>query len=338
MVSLVAHDRSPKQSWRDVAPPHPAADAFPMMSRDQLRELAEDIKENGLKVPIVTWSDGTVLDEGAPVYTLDGRNRLEAMERFLGWNLVRDGKLDIGYHNYIDWAKTTIVRSTDISMVVHRYSRTQLVNIEKGGSSTELSVDPYSFVQSLNAYRRHLTQEQKREAIDYLIKAQPEAPDLTIARQTGASPTTVGKRRKKLEDSGDVSNVETRADSKGRKQPTRKPRNKATKKPAASGSGRLTDQLRERQNERKPEELLKALEEGIRALYQTLHLTEDEFVALLGYLKRRYQTDGERIDVFLLFDTVQRLDHLHRLVSEARQEAEDEMVRLTEELENEEEV
>ena len=64
---------SPKvsKSWRDVLPVHPAAELFPRMSEDELRELGEDIKANG-------WTGGpVVLHEGK---LLDGRNRLDAME------------------------------------------------------------------------------------------------------------------------------------------------------------------------------------------------------------------------------------------------------------------
>lgn len=51
---------------------HPAADLFPMVEGDELRELCSDIKERGLQQPIVIWRDGTVLD---------GRNRLMACYR-----------------------------------------------------------------------------------------------------------------------------------------------------------------------------------------------------------------------------------------------------------------
>jgi ParB-like chromosome segregation protein Spo0J len=47
---------------------HPAADIFPMMSDEELRELADDIKANGLNHAIVI-QDGTLID---------GRNRLAA--------------------------------------------------------------------------------------------------------------------------------------------------------------------------------------------------------------------------------------------------------------------
>ena len=50
---------------------HPAAEAFPRMSPDRLRELADDIKANGQIHPIVRDAAGTILA---------GRNRLVACE------------------------------------------------------------------------------------------------------------------------------------------------------------------------------------------------------------------------------------------------------------------
>jgi ParB-like chromosome segregation protein Spo0J len=48
--------------------PHPAAELFPLLDKDELRALADDIAKNGLLEPIVTWQ-GQILD---------GRNRLAA--------------------------------------------------------------------------------------------------------------------------------------------------------------------------------------------------------------------------------------------------------------------
>jgi len=45
---------------------HPAAAVFPMLAEDELRELAEDIKANGLLHPIVLDAEGAIVD---------GRNR-----------------------------------------------------------------------------------------------------------------------------------------------------------------------------------------------------------------------------------------------------------------------
>jgi hypothetical protein len=57
--------------WRERYKVHPAAEAFPMMSDEELNKLAEDIKANGLKVHL-TFDEDHLL--------MDGRNRLAAME------------------------------------------------------------------------------------------------------------------------------------------------------------------------------------------------------------------------------------------------------------------
>ena len=64
----------PRRSWRDVLSVHPAAELFPQMSADELRELGEDIKKHGRlpAVPLVLWE----AEKGAPPFLLDGRNRL----------------------------------------------------------------------------------------------------------------------------------------------------------------------------------------------------------------------------------------------------------------------
>src|SRR6516225_7752381 len=86
----------PAASWRDVLPIHPAAELFPLMSPDELRELGEDIKKHGglPAMPLVLWE----AEKDAPQFLLDGRNRLDAMEavglpvldnegKCLAWNL-----------------------------------------------------------------------------------------------------------------------------------------------------------------------------------------------------------------------------------------------------------
>src|SRR5262249_35238899 len=74
--------------------------------------------------------------------------------------------------------------------------------------------DPVAFVISANIRRRHLTAEQRRDLIAKLIKAQPEKPDLQIAKTIKVSPTTVGTVRRKMEAKGDVSKLEKRTDTK----------------------------------------------------------------------------------------------------------------------------
>ena len=84
-----------------------------------------------------------------------------------------------------------------------------------------------AFVISKNIHRRHLKAKEKREAIAALLKADPSKSDRQIAGMIKASPTVVGKVRAEKEATGDVSIVDTRTDTKGRKQPAKK---KATDK------------------------------------------------------------------------------------------------------------
>ena len=48
---------------------HPAAEVFPLLPADQLRELVADIRANGLREPLTLDREGLLLD---------GRNRLAA--------------------------------------------------------------------------------------------------------------------------------------------------------------------------------------------------------------------------------------------------------------------
>jgi len=125
-------------SWRDVIKIHPAADLFPLMSREELQALGKDIKANGLTSPIVFWREGD-----RPQLFLDGRNRLDAMES-VGMVVVKDGKLGGDLHSW------------------HVIQVTQ---------------DPYEYVISANIHRRHLTAAKKGDVIAALLKAKPERSD-----------------------------------------------------------------------------------------------------------------------------------------------------------------
>src|SRR5262245_47906488 len=90
------------KSWRDVLKVHPAAELFPLMSEAELRELGEDIKKTGLKMPLTVWSPDKKLNPDfisartvpPTCELLDGRNRLDALE-LIGIKLVTDdGKFD----------------------------------------------------------------------------------------------------------------------------------------------------------------------------------------------------------------------------------------------------
>jgi|SRR5262245_1830554 len=162
---------------------HPLADIFPLMEGEEFDALVADIKANGLQEPITLY-DGMILD---------GRNRYRALRALGVFSELEDAEARPRQYcaAYPGWFKGC------------RY-------------------DPAGYVISANIHRRHLTAEQKRELIAKLIAAQPEKSDRQIAKEVKASPTTVGTVRGEMEKTGDVSKLDTRTDTKGRKQPAKK--------------------------------------------------------------------------------------------------------------------
>jgi hypothetical protein len=162
------------------------------MSTDGLLVLGKDIIKTGrLTSKIALWR----ADPKSPLHLLDGRNRLDAIEMAAG-KPVEIGAPSIMAGDFLD-----------IDAV-----------IELDGCK----VDPWAYVASANMQRRHLTAEDKRQVIANLIKALPEKPDRQIAAMLGVSHHTVGTVRAEMEGRGQIAHVETRVDTRGRKQPAAK--------------------------------------------------------------------------------------------------------------------
>jgi hypothetical protein len=173
-------------TWRDHIKVHPAAELFPMMSDEELRVLARDIKKQGLQNDVVLWFPDKVSFKPKiqDLFLLDGRNRLEA--------LSRSGATEAQIAKHLDNA------------ILH-----------------DVTTNPWQFVVSANIVRRHLNADQKRALIATLLKATPKKSDRQIAKMVKGSPTTVGTVRAKLEEAGDVSKLDTRTDTLGREQPAK---------------------------------------------------------------------------------------------------------------------
>ena len=74
----MAYEGMDFKEWIGEYPVHPVASLFPMIDDESLNALAEDIKKNGQREPIlVAFLDGRELNE--PVI-VDGRNRFKACE------------------------------------------------------------------------------------------------------------------------------------------------------------------------------------------------------------------------------------------------------------------
>src|SRR6516164_9792258 len=75
-------------NWRDILPIHPAANLIPPLSSEEFKDLADDIKKNGLRVPVTL-----LIDDNSNRALLDGRHRLDALELAGRDNLPDDLKV-----------------------------------------------------------------------------------------------------------------------------------------------------------------------------------------------------------------------------------------------------
>ena len=179
VIDATKDSASGTTSWRDVVKIHPAAEMFPRLLDGELRELAEDIKQVGQRVPVAVFHPDLDFEQ-----LLDGRSRLDAMQ-LAGLPIVKNSALD-----------------RDVVMV----------------EDIQANVDPYAYVVSVNIHRRHLSAEKKRELIGTLLKAKPEQSNRAIAKLAKADDKTVASVRRGLEATAEIPQLGKTigADKKGR--------------------------------------------------------------------------------------------------------------------------
>ena|GEM_PF-3294195 len=82
--------------------------------------------------------------------------------------------------------------------------------------------------RKLNMARRQMNQEQRRQLIQDQLKETPEKSDRQIADSLGVSPTTVGNARHDLEDSNQLSRLDSSVGADGKIRPRVVPKKPAT--------------------------------------------------------------------------------------------------------------
>ncbi|QOZ33656.1 hypothetical protein XH92_19940 [Bradyrhizobium sp. CCBAU 53421] len=195
-------------SWRDHLPVHPAADLFPMLTDEELAALGEDIKRNGLASPIA------VIVEDNKALLIDGRNRLDAMERVgLQVKIVR--KSQTKYRWEVE-AFDPHGEQVDLNLEFNHGTRSMAAAVNV------ILYDPVEYIASANIHRRHLTQETKRDLIAKLLQESPERSDRATAEIAKVDHKTVAAVRREQERVGSIPHVERVVDTKGRRQPTNK--------------------------------------------------------------------------------------------------------------------
>jgi len=203
-VPEIAETPASTNRWRDVLKVHSAAEMFPMMSLEELRELGEDIKAHGLHHEIQVLSGAVI----------DGRNRLDAMELV---GMALEFRKRINRLTSQIWAGGKVIGHCR--------------------HNTPIDIpDPYSFVISQNIHRRHLTTEHRKALATELLKANPARSNRSVAAEVKLDDKTVASVRKECEARSEIPHVETRADSKGRLQPGTKRTTKALRSDPAATS------------------------------------------------------------------------------------------------------
>jgi hypothetical protein len=181
------------KAWRVVLPVHPACEIIPAYENSRLISLGREIKQSGgCKIPTI------VLVRPGPAFALlDGRSRLDALCHVgIKFEIkVVDGHVVIDAPGY------------DIPTPI------EIVPDE--------SFNAYAFVLSTNLHRRHLRNEQKRDIVKAVIRAQPNLSDRAVARMAGVDNKTVAKLRLELTANEDL--LISREEITGRKARGRKP-------------------------------------------------------------------------------------------------------------------
>jgi hypothetical protein len=189
-------------SWRDRIKVHEAANLFPMMPDAELDELTRDIAANELQHGITLWTDD-ISSRGRKagpkeIFLLDGRNRLEAIDRAF---------------------------KEDPEERAERMENALYVSNQPGCATLLYAdyTDPVAYVISANIHRRHLTAEQKREIANTLLRLFPRRSDRAIAKMAKVDHKTVAAVRTKAEAGGEIPHHDTRTGADGVKQPSTKP-------------------------------------------------------------------------------------------------------------------
>jgi hypothetical protein len=191
------------KGWRAHLKIHPAAELFPLMNEAELRELAADIDEYDLTELVCLYDDPEL-----GVCVLDGRNRLDALER-LNW------QTGFQAHEPPPSGKKPVL-DDGLYQWVGRFDPT---------------FEPYAYVLSKNVHRRHLTSAQKHELIAKVLKATPEKSDRLIGDELNVDHHKVADERRSGEATGEIPPVKKRTGKDGR---ARQAPKASTSKPKAA--------------------------------------------------------------------------------------------------------
>ena len=208
-------------SWRQLIKVHPAAELFPMMSDDELALLGRDIAKHGLREHLVLWTPYQPQDfkyNNEDEYLLDGRNRLEAIERGIIDPKDREAAILLALRPHYGH------RPDALGGAIRLYG----------------NIDPYEFVISLNLRRRHLTRMQQRRLLEGVLRANPERSNRDIAKLAKVSDKTVTAARGRLEATAEIPQLDKTTGADGKARPTRRDPQPSSGKTSAAQLSQIT--------------------------------------------------------------------------------------------------
>jgi ParB-like chromosome segregation protein Spo0J len=199
-----------RRPWREHYGVHPAAEVFPLLSHEELEAMAADMKRHGIRrAPVLLRRS----DAPSGYDVVDGRGRLTAIQ-LAGLPLFdANGTSTFNTHVLAD------------------------------------DEDPYDASIAANVLRRHLSKEERDEAMLKMVALRPELSDRQIAKKFGVDHKTIGAVRKKGIATGEVSPVDRTVGADGKSRPVKRkpsenlPRTDKREMPAPVKAQRLFDKL-----------------------------------------------------------------------------------------------
>jgi hypothetical protein len=213
---------APSFNWRDHLPVHPLADAYPKVPHEQLVEIGESIRRSGLQFPIILHAKGDPTNPDA-FELIDGITRLNSMAAV---------GLEFKFERFSFPLFYGRRKGHSLRLVIHGFDPDDMDSPVTTKIVNNLSDDEIAaYIENANLHRRHLEPEKyharieaSRARIEAALKRDPEKSDRQLGEELGVDHKTVGKVRAKGEDVGSLPHVETRTDTKGRRQPAKKPK------------------------------------------------------------------------------------------------------------------
>ena len=216
----MAYEGMDFKEWIGEYPVHPVASLFPMIDDDALNALAEDIKKNGQREPIiVAYLDEAMIDE--PV-VIDGRNRHAACkladiepefkfvmslnDRELSPQVIADWIISHNLHRrhlttsqkamvgqgYLAYLKEE-AKKRQLSTLKQNRKDTVVANSPQRTNSTQGKKDDYSTRSAVQASKLVGVGEKSIRDADFVVQHDP-----ALAEQVRDSKVTVSAAAKRI--------------------------------------------------------------------------------------------------------------------------------------------